>query len=645
VIPLSTNLDDIDFDALVKIARGLLPSLTRARDGSQAWDDYNYHDPGITLIELLAFVADTQIYALGRDRRDERLAMAALFGAVPQGAVPARGTLYPLDDVAAAYRIDVQTRVTSAQAPAPRLEVEHSIDVVPVKLLRLTREIAAVATDLTAANAQARTSFAPFGEPPAPDAVLRITLEGTLPGAPTQLSLGIEIEGEAAVGSPTLGAIDAFYGTDREPLRCLLDRSEAMQGSGVMIFDLPADPSRENRKHHDIILRPQAPNLLMPRLLRVAPNALPVVQRARFRLNDSRGTGRPGQCLKIEPQTLFGDDEAASGWTWMLTGSDALTVQVSEGLDLEPWRQLAIAASGRSGRYDDFSECGPADRVFAGHEHADGTRIEVRFGNKINGQSPALGATIEVGLELSAGGGNIGSRIEWLLDGWRTRWENRQAIAGGKDAEAVEDTLAALRRTLGENRTLATSRQLAAAALALPNAFGVVRAEVEEGWERGRRRPGVAATRTLIVTRRVEATETPAWCEAVARSLLRRLAIAERLLVVAPVYRRFRIAVRATAVTGEVPAAVSAAIGRDLADRLTPTGKRGARWPLGRDVDATAVGGWIRRVAGVARVDGVTLLDEAGRPLASDTLAVARGELPRLLANDRDIVVVLGAGR
>ena len=646
MIPLTPNLDDIAFDALVEIGRGLLPSLTRARDGTQAWDDYNYHDPGITLVELLAFIADTQIYSLGRDRRDERLAMAALFRAVPQGAVPARGSLYSLDDVAARYRIEVPTRVIPAQAQAPRLEVEHGIDVVPVKLVRLTREIAAGAIDLTAANAQARASFAPFGEPPAPDAALRITFEGMLPGAPTRLSLGFEIEGDAGKGSAELGAIDAFYGTDGEPLRRLLDTSQEMQRSGVMILELPTDGSREARQHHDIVLRPQAPSLLMPRLLRIAPNALPVVQRARFPRDDFRGTGRAGQCLEIEPLTLFGDDEAASGWSWRLTGDDALTVKVSEGQVLSPWRCLAIAAGGRSGRYDDFAMSGSADRDFACQERADGTRIEVRFGNKVNGRSPALGATIAVGIELSAGGGgNIGSRIEWLLDGRRTRWENRQAIAGGKDAETIEDTLAALRRTLGEARTLATSPQLAAAAQALPDAFGIVRADVEDGWERGRRRPTVAATRTLIVVRRGEATETPAWCEAVARSLRPRLAIAERLLVVAPVYRRFRIAVRATAVTGEVPAAIAAAIGRDLADRLAPTGERGASWPVGRDVGAPAVGGWIRRVAGVARVDSVTLLDEAGRPLASDTLEVRRGELPHFLANERDIVVAQGAGR
>jgi hypothetical protein len=646
MIPLSPNLDNIDFDALVELARGLLPSLSRTRSGSPAWDDYNYSDPGITLIELLAFIADTQVYALGRNRGDERVAMAALFDAAPQGAVPALGTLYPLADAAVAYHIDAAARLTPAQAQAPRLEVDHGIDVVPVRLVRMTREIAGAATDLTATNAQARACFTPFGEPPAPDAALRITLEGTLPDTSVQLSLGIEIEGGAAAASPALGTIDAFYGTGREPLRCLLDRSQAMQSSGVMIFKLPAEASRAARQRHDIILRQRAPNLLMPRLLRIAPNALPVVQCARFRYDEIRGNGRAGQVVKIEPQALFGDDEPTGGWTWRLTDSDALQVAVSDGRDLVPWRPLAISVAGRSGRPTDFAECGPADQVFTGQERADGNRIEIRFGNTINGRAPAPDATIAVDLTLSAGdAGNIGSPLEWLLDGQRTRWENRQAIAGGKDAETVKDTLLAVRRALGEARTLATSPQLAAAALVLPSAFGIVRAEVEDGWERGRRRPSIAATRTLIVARRGEATETPAWCEAVARSLRPRVAIGERLLVVAPVYRRFRIAVHATAATGAEPAAVTTAIGRDLIDRLAPTGRRGATWPLGCDVDPAVVGGWIRRIGDVARVDGVTLLDDVGRPLADNRLRLGRGELPQWLADGRDIIVAAGARR
>ncbi|MFO1207181.1 MAG: hypothetical protein U1E63_15905 [Burkholderiales bacterium] len=56
--------------------------MGRARPPGLApdWTDHNAHDPGITLVELLAWVTEAQLYSLGRMRRDERAAYAALFG-------------------------------------------------------------------------------------------------------------------------------------------------------------------------------------------------------------------------------------------------------------------------------------------------------------------------------------------------------------------------------------------------------------------------------------------------------------------------------------------------------------------------------------------------------------------------------------
>jgi len=59
---LGLSLDDTDFATLVERARALIPAL------APVWTDFNLHDPGITLLELMAFTADAQIYGLGRLR-------------------------------------------------------------------------------------------------------------------------------------------------------------------------------------------------------------------------------------------------------------------------------------------------------------------------------------------------------------------------------------------------------------------------------------------------------------------------------------------------------------------------------------------------------------------------------------------------
>src|SRR5262245_40703411 len=86
---LAPDFFDRRFDDLVEVGRSRLPSL------APRWTDYNAHDPGITLMELLAFTTEAQLYGLARMRRDERRGYAALLGLRPEGPLPARGTLWP----------------------------------------------------------------------------------------------------------------------------------------------------------------------------------------------------------------------------------------------------------------------------------------------------------------------------------------------------------------------------------------------------------------------------------------------------------------------------------------------------------------------------------------------------------------------
>jgi hypothetical protein len=634
VIPLSPHLDDIDFDALLALARARLPAL------APEWTDYNHHDPGITLVELLAWVADSQVYSLARNRLDERLAMARLLAAAPRGAIPAQGTVYPIVPPPAAQLIDLGTVLTPATTSAPRLETTHDVVLLPVELESIRTEGGGLAIDHTATNARARATFAAFGEPPLPGAELRIALKvadgATLSPAASILSLGFEIEGRGGKSTPAeneLGRLTVSLRADGSEFDALevVDTTAGMQRSGVMLLALPASAIADVRSL-TILIRPQAPHALMPRLVRVAANALPVAQHATFRRRFP-ATARPGQIVQIEPQSLFRSDEAAEGRVWRLVdGPDALSVSVSDGQEWPAWQP---------GRLE---EAGPEDNVYARDEQIDGSRIELRFGNGVNGRKPGLGATIEMTrLRLSCGsGGNVVSRLEWLLDGHRTRWTNREPIRGGKDAQDAGSTLAAVREILRSERILATSEQIKRAVDALPDAFGIERVEVEDGWERGRRSPRVAATRTLIVVRRGSGTETPAWRRSIARRLTPRIAIGERLLVEAPIYRDFRIEAEVTVAASRRAEEVVGAVQRDLAERFGVIKSARPAWPLGRDVDVTAIGGWIRRVDGVAGVLAVTLRDNSGRAL--DSLRVGRGELPRLIAPAR-VAIAAGSAR
>ncbi|SEL12187.1 hypothetical protein [Nitrosovibrio tenuis] len=71
---LTTGLDDRTFDDLVGEAINLLPTL------APEWTNHNPSDPGITLVELLAYFTEILVYRLGRITPATRLQFLKLLG-------------------------------------------------------------------------------------------------------------------------------------------------------------------------------------------------------------------------------------------------------------------------------------------------------------------------------------------------------------------------------------------------------------------------------------------------------------------------------------------------------------------------------------------------------------------------------------
>lgn len=645
MIPLTEPLDTIAFDALVELARSNLPI------SAPEWTDYNLSDPGITLVELLAWVADSQIYSIARDRRDERFAMAALLGLKAAGARPASGAVLPMGQVPAGQIVPAGTKLVPSGMPAPRIEVVHDVALRDVKLSAIVSEGPHGPVDRLAANEQARASYAPFGAPPSRKSALRLELEGDFGSDPVSLSLGFELDEDDSTGGGALGEIRIATVDDQDSetqVTATHDSTLGLRRSGVMILALPPGAAAGGL----LRLRFRSTRAaLMPQLVRVAPNALPIVQRATLRPDPFEGTGRAGQTIAVEPLSGFAPDEAAAGHTWRLVASGPdglaaagarleLVVRVQEGISFRQWQP------------GDLSRASNEDRIYEVEERGDGTRISIRFGNGINGRRPGLGDQIQVEALISAGkSGAIAPGVEWLLDGFGTRWRNPEAIGDGDDANDLDALLGRLRSRLGSERPLATSGQIEAAAKALPKAFGVDRAEVLEGWEPGRRRPAWPATRTLLVTRKgaeagsASVVETEDWRREVARLLRPRIALAERLIVATPVRRPLRIRVEAIAAAGRLPTTVAREIRDELVLRFGASGGTGEQWPIGRDVTAMIVGGWLRRLQGVAMLRSVALLDEQGDEIEGGALRLARNALPDFAPKAEDIQVEPEAAR
>src|SRR2546423_14685477 len=118
---LAPDLFTRRYSDFMEIGRARLQAL------APLWTDYNAHDPGITLMELLAWTSEAQLYSLSRMRQDERKAYAALLGVQPSGTQPATGLIWPdsqnLASPVATYTASTVLpkygAVTFADAPGP----------------------------------------------------------------------------------------------------------------------------------------------------------------------------------------------------------------------------------------------------------------------------------------------------------------------------------------------------------------------------------------------------------------------------------------------------------------------------------------------------------------------------------------------
>jgi hypothetical protein len=97
-----------------------------------------------------------------------------------------------------------------------------------------------------------------------------------------------------------------------------------------------------------------------------------------------------------------------------------------------------------------------------------------------------------------------------------------------------------------------------------------------------------------------------------------------------PVYRRIGVGIGIQGVPGQAEAPLVNAVTAAVVQFLSPLtgGFDGQGWPLGKTVEPAEILAAASRVPGVARINGVIIVDEAGNALPNG-LAISGLELPR----------------
>lgn len=403
------ELDDIEFDRLVEEGRGLIPRY------APEWTDHNLHDPGITLIDLIAWLVDQQVYRIGFVGDSLRAAFTRLMGIAPRGPEPAEMLIWPKGQVQV-MNLSEGTEIRSPDAVEARFTLMADIRTVATRIGEISTWTDGVQKPLGNGLAEGRDPLdllPPWAGGPQ---MLEIKLDDLIKPLATSgpVSLGFAVSGETGAAEWERVVLE-----QRDPggfWRALetLDCTGGLRHSGVILFQPNgALKSRRFRLRLDQGFRPGKVTVN-----RIGLNVLP----AREGWNDrggviGEGTGLPDQTVGVETEDIVDRDE-----TLIIEANIA-------GVETR-WEW-----------HDDLTESRPDQ------PHYRLTAEGIAFGNGVNGKIVPGGAQIRMGpVRRTCGAeGAVSAGLEWTIAG-ELYGTNIAASTAGRNRDGLMDLLARARQ-------------------------------------------------------------------------------------------------------------------------------------------------------------------------------------------------------
>lgn len=584
------NLDDKTFDELVQEARSLIARY------APEWTDYNIHDPGITFIELFAWLAEMQIYQLNRVTDKTYRKFLKLVGFHQITAQPARVgiTFNAVPDkktIPAGMRI-----VTEVDGERIVFETEEDFNLIPSNLEKIIIAYDSQRVDNAKANETDGIYFAAFGKNAPVGAILELGFDSPPPEEEIQITFVMFEEDLPSRGShadepmrvsPSINVVWEYLSQGKwNELTLKKDTTSALTGSGKIVFIGPSHMDvkdglcwircRLKSGHYEII----------PLVNRILINTVPAVQIETIKYEDL-GTGRGIPELRV----LLKNPP-------VIRGSQVIQVQREDG-EWENWEEVV-----------DLELSGPNDR----HYIFDPEKGEVMFGNGLNGRFPLEPQEIKASYKATLGQkGNITKGQKFWIEksGFEgIIGENLKEATGGKAAETIEH---AKNRTKKDFRTpyrMVTTDDYEYLAISTPG-LRVARAKAIPNYNPAfpciSDFPGAV---TIVVVPYVrEGTATPVPGEGFLQTALEHLnrhrLVTTDLYVIGPEYVKISVMCNVHLMKKSSPAEVEKRVKDALKGFLDPlsggTNKKG--WPFGRAVYPSEI---YQIVDGVEGVDYVT---------------------------------------
>lgn len=645
------NLDDKTFQELFEEARALIPRFDRE------WTDHNFSDPGITLIDLFAWLAEMQIYSLNRINDVHIIKFMQLLDERPCPAQPAKAGLLFVNTslVKPCVEISAGTTVASADPETGEpliFETETPINAVALSLARILSEDEGVLLDNTESNATESVFFFAFGLQPQKDDKLYLGFSAEVAFPTCDIKLAITpYEADLPARNDLPGVTGDFVVMPSAQLNWqywdgnnwtqmpVVDGTDALTRLGTVTFTGPEDiqpagtaeifisPMANGEKKFYWIraVVQEAAYEIPPRIALLQLNTVSATQGKTIAYEFHESTGLPYQHLEANDKPIL---------------ANTLLLEVLE--EDQQWHEWLEAP--------DFDHSGPNDR----HYLLDAEAGLIQFGDDMRGRIPPVVASANGNIRLTkyrAGGGPKGNvradTIRGLTD------PNIQCVAvtnpkpafGGQAAEELAEAGNRARRSLKDPTRTVTSDDFERLARETPG-LRIARAAVLPHYHPLYPCIDMPGAVTVVVVPYILPATHPfvpipsaGFLQTVKKHLYVLRLVTTNLHVIAPVF----VEIRVTADVGIKPR-TSANLAREkiaqaLDDFLNPTygGVDKTGWPFGRPVYKSEIYQAIGAVPGVSCVNRVTIA--ANGPFRQENGNIALTKIGLVYPGEHEITI------
>lgn len=611
--PEVANLDDKTFDELVQEARSLIALYTKE------WTDHNVHDPGITFMELFAWLAEMQIYQLNQVTENNYKKFLKLVGLYPAGVQPARVDItFKNNNITEVKTVPAGSQIlTKVGLENIIFTTEEAFTLIPSNIKAIKTIFNSKTIDNTEANEKDSIFFYPFGDNAPLGAELHIEFEKPFPFKEFHItfdlfendliednrcSIGSHGD-EPAQPSPSVELVwEHREGNKWNVLEVKKDTTLALTKSGRIIFAGPSKIDEKDKLYWIRCRLIKGSYEIVPKLNRISLNIIPAVQIETIESEElGTGEGIPGQTVLLKKSPIF---------------EECFEIQVKKvSGEWEEWYGV-----------DDFDASGPEDR----HYILDPERGEVTFGNGLNGRIPKISEKIRASYKTTlAAKGNIpkGQKFQIKVNEGIVG-ENLKGATGGRAAESIEHAKARARKDFRTSYRAITSDDYEYLALSTPG-LRVARAKAISNYHPDfpciLNFPGTVTVVVVPCVRKGTVTPVPGegFLQTVLRHLNMHRLVTTDLYVIGPEYIKVSVSCKVRIKKKSSPSEVKKRIDNVLESFLDPlrggVDKKG--WPFGRPVYLSEIYQIIDKVEGVDYATGVTIKAE-GYPQKGDAVKI-----------------------